>query len=195
MPLDIILIFLVIICFFLGRKRGFTLEFFAIFKFLLIIFLMNFSYPVVGKILKINIKDSRDDLKIYIITFLILYATFSIIISLSSNFLKSIKFPVGDKILGGILGIIKSTFIIFIIYIIVLVGTPYSKRIKTARDSSMIIKGITEYGYIYTEIFPEFIKKDIDSFRLSRRKEKIKRELLKYFKENDIEKRKEKKWD
>lgn len=98
-----------------------------------------------------------------------------------------------DKILGGILGIIKSTFIIFIIYIIVLVGTPYSKRIKTARDSSMIIKGITEYGYIYTEIFPEFIKKDIDSFRLSRRKEKIKRELLKYFKENDIEKRKEKK--
>ncbi len=193
MPLDIILIFLVIICFFLGRKRGFTLEFFAIFKFLLIIFLMNFSYPVVGKILKINIKDSRDDLKIYIITFLILYATFSIIISLSSNFLKSIKFPVGDKILGGILGIIKSTFIIFIIYIIVLVGTPYSKRIKTARDSSMIIKGITEYGYIYTEIFPEFIKKDIDSFRLSRRKEKIKRELLKYFKENDIEKRKEKK--
>ena len=193
MPLDIILIFLVIICFFLGRKRGFTLEFFAIFKFLLIIFLMNFSYPVVGKILKINIKDSRDDLKIYIITFLILYATFSIIISLSSNFLKSIKFPVGDKILGGILGIIKSTFIIFIIYIIVLVGTPYSKRIKTARDSSMIIKGITEYGYIYTEIFPEFIKKDIDSFRLTRRKEKIKRELLKYFKENDIEKRKEKK--
>ena len=193
MPLDIILIFLVIICFFLGRKRGFTLEFFAIFKFLLIIFLMNFSYPVVGKILKINIKNSRDDLKIYIITFLILYATFSIIISLSSNFLKSIKFPVGDKILGGILGIIKSTFIIFIIYIIVLVGTPYSKRIKTARDSSMIIKGITEYGYIYTEIFPEFIKKDIDSFRLTRRKEKIKRELLKYFKENDIEKRKEKK--
>lgn len=92
MPLDIILIFLVIICFFLGRKRGFTLEFFAIFKFLLIIFLMNFSYPVVGKILKINIKDSRDDLKIYIITFLILYATFSIIISLSSNFLKVLNF-------------------------------------------------------------------------------------------------------
>ncbi len=191
MLLDIILIFLVIICFFLGRIRGFTLEFFSIFKFLLIILLMNFSYPIVGKMLKVSIKNSRDDLKIYIITFLALYTLFSIIIGLSNKFLKSIEFPKGDKIAGGLLGIAKSTFIIFIIYIIVLVVTPYSKRIKTIRDSSIIIKGITDYGYVYTEIFPEFIRNDIDSFRLKRRKEKIKRELLKEFKENDTEKRKE----
>ena len=64
MLFDIILVLLVIISFFLGRKKGFMLEFFSIFKFLLIIFIINFSYPIVGKILKISIKNSRDNLKI-----------------------------------------------------------------------------------------------------------------------------------
>lgn len=192
MLFDIILVLLVIISFFLGRKKGFTLEFFSIFKFLLIIFIINFSYPIVGKILKISIKNSRDNLKIYIITFLILYLTFTFIIKISEKFLKSIKLDKCDKILGGILGVIKSSFIIFIIYIIVLVGTPYSKKIKDKRDNSIIIKGITEYGYIYTEIFPYFIKKDIDIFREKVRKEKIKKELLKEFKEKNKEKNKEK---
>ena len=192
MLFDIILVLLVIISFFLGRKKGFMLEFFSIFKFLLIIFIINFSYPIVGKILKISIKNSRDNLKIYIITFLILYLTFTFVVKISEKFLKSIKLDKCDKILGGILGVIKSSFIIFIIYIIVLVGTPYSKKIKDKRDNSIIIKEITEYGYIYTEIFPDFIKKDIDIFREKVRKEKIKKELLKEFKEKNKEKNKEK---
>ena len=190
MLFDIILVLLVIISFFLGRKKGFMLEFFSIFKFLLIIFIINFFYPIVGKILKISIKNSRDNLKIYIITFLILYLTFTFVVKISEKFLKSIKLDKCDKILGGILGVIKSSFIIFIIYIIVLVGTPYSKKIKDKRDNSIIIKEITEYGYIYTEIFPDFIKKDIDIFREKLRKEKIKKELLKEFKEKNKEKRK-----
>ena len=195
MLFDIILVLLVIISFFLGRKKGFMLEFFSIFKFLLIIFIINFSYPIVGKILKISIKNSRDNLKIYIITFLILYLTFTFVVKISEKFLKSIKLDKCDKILGGILGVIKSSFIIFIIYIIVLVGTPYSKKIKDKRDNSIIIKEITEYGYIYTEIFPDFIKKDIDIFREKLRKEKIKKELLKEFKEKNKETIKQKSKD
>lgn len=188
MLLDVLLLMLVVICFFSGRKREMTLEFFEVFKYLLIIFLMNYTYPLVGKIMKIDFQNSREQLKIYIITFLILYVAFSIFIKISGKFLKSIKLGKWDKGLGGILGIIKSTFIIFIIYIIVLIGSNYSKKIKTQRDSSKIIKGITEYGYVYTEMFPEFIKYDIESFRVKRKKDKLKKQILKEFKEKNINK-------
>lgn len=189
MILDIALILLVIICFFIGQKRGFTLEFFGIIKYLLIIFFINSTYPLVGKFLKLSIDNKRSLLEVYIITFLFLYILFTILQKIFSNFLKTIKLNKWDNFLGGILGIVKSTFIIFILYFVVLVGSDYSKKIVTLRNNSMIIKGITEYGYNYTEVFPEFVKDSIKKFRIYRKKEKIKKSLIKEYKETNENKK------
>ena len=50
MILDIVFIMIIVFLFLLGRKREVTLEFFQIFKFLLILFLMEFFHRVMGKI-------------------------------------------------------------------------------------------------------------------------------------------------
>ena len=118
MILDIGFVILLVFSFILGRKRGFTLEFFATFRYLLILYFMKYTYGAVKVFFKLVEKDSRDQLKIYVIAFAILYISFTILLRLSSSFLKSIKLIKMDDFVGGILGLIKTTFIIFIIYII-----------------------------------------------------------------------------
>lgn len=188
MLLDIILIMIVGVYFFIGRKREVVLEFFNIFKLLLILFLMNFFYPRIEKILKYNIKNIDKDLDVYIIIFLVLYVIFSVLLKFCNKFLKSIKLKKLNKTLGGFLGIIESTFIIFIIYILILLGSKENIQIKNQRERSKIVEGITEYGYIYMDIFPDFIKKEIEIYRRIRKKQIIKNKILKEYRENKKEK-------
>ena len=73
MILDIGFVILLVFSFILGRKRGFTLEFFATFRYLLILYFMKYTYGAVKVLFKLVEKDSRDQLKIYVIAFAILY--------------------------------------------------------------------------------------------------------------------------
>ncbi|MDO5088366.1 MAG: CvpA family protein [Leptotrichiaceae bacterium] len=178
MILDAGFLILLVLSFLLGKKRGFTLEFFGVFKYLLIIYMMKSTYGAVKVIFKLSEKDSRDQLKIYVIAFILLYISFSVLLKLSSKFLKTIKLKKGDEFLGGILGVVKTTFIIFIIYIIILIGSSHSKRLQDIRNESLAVKGITEYIYVYSEVFPDFIKNDVNNYRKKRREEKLKKNIL-----------------
>ena len=191
MILDIVFIMIIVFLFLLGRKREVTLEFFQIFKFLLILFLMEFFHRVMGKIFIKYMKNIRNNLEIYIINFIILYLIFSIILQIFKKFLRSIKIEKYNKTFGAILGIIKSTFIIFIMYIFVLIGSNYNKKIKDQRDNSYIVEVVTEYGYAYTELFPQFIQKDVNNYRRKIKEKKLKKKILKDYKENKIEKENE----
>ena len=191
MILDIVFIMIIVFLFLLGRKREVTLEFFQIFKFLLILFLMEFFHRVMGKIFIKYMKNTRNNLEIYIINFIILYLIFSIILQIFKKFLRSIKIEKYNKTFGAILGIIKSTFIIFIIYIVVLIGSNYNKKIKEQRDNSYIVEVVTEYGYAYTELFPQFIQNDVNNYRRKKKEKKLKKKILKDYKENKIEKENE----
>ena len=90
--------------------------------------------------------------------------------------------PMG-AFLGGVLGVLKTTFIIFIIYIVVLVGSSYSKRLKEIRDESILVSKITEYIYGYSQGFPEFIQKDVNSYRKKVKEKEIEKNVLKELKE------------
>ena len=186
MILDIGFLILLILSFLLGRKRGFTLEFFNVFKYLLILYFMKYTYGAVKVLFKLAEKDSRDQLKIYIIAFAILYISLTIILKLSANFLKSIKLKRLNEFLGGVLGIIKTTFVIFIIYIIVLIGSTHSKRLEEIKYQSLAVKGITQYLYVYSEGFPDFIKNDVNRYRKKRVEEKLKKNVLNELKENNL---------
>ena len=71
MLLDIVFIMIIVFLFLLGRKRAVTLEFFQTFKFLLILFLMEFFHRAMGKIFIKYMKNTRNNLEIYIINFII----------------------------------------------------------------------------------------------------------------------------
>ena len=185
-------IFMIFLLFILGfiilkiiKNGGF------IFIGLLILFLMEFFQRVMGKIFIKYMKNTRNNLEIYIINFIILYLIFSIILQIFKKFLRSIKIEKYNKTFGAILGIIKSTFIIFIIYIVVLIGSNYNKKIKEQRDNSYIVEVVTEYGYAYTELFPQFIQNDVNNYRRKIKEKKLKKKILKDYKENKIEKENE----
>ncbi len=187
MKFEILSIVLTVIFFILGTKRGFIYEFFCMFKYLLIMFLMKYSYRIVQEIFRLDDKVSKNGLNKYLIVFIILYLIFSIMLSLSGKFLRSIKLQNGDEILGGILGIVKTTFIIFIIYIIVLVGSEHSKRLKEIRNESKLVSRITEYVYAYAQGFPEFIQKEVNAYRMKIKEEELEKNVLNALKDENLE--------
>lgn len=184
MILDVIFGLIILIFFIIGLKRGFVVEFFGIFKYFIILYTMKFIYPTVEKIFKLT-GNSIDNLKKYFISFLILYIIFSILLKLSASFLKTIKLKKFDNYLGGIVGIIKSTFVIFIIYIALLMLSDYNKRIVREFKESYSVGIIMDYLYTYAELFPEFIKDKFEKQRRSEHEKKLKDNILNEIKSDE----------
>ena len=76
MILDIVFGLIIVIFFLIGKKRGFVVEFFGTFKYLIILYTMKFLYPTVEKVFKLT-DNNIDHLKKYFISFLILYVILS----------------------------------------------------------------------------------------------------------------------
>ena len=133
--------------------------------------------------IKEQLRVYEDEINNFFIIFVVLYLLLSIILLFAKKFLKSIKLSNYNEFLGGVLGVLKTTFIIFIIYIVVLVGSSYSKRLKEIRDKSILVSKITEYIYGYSQGFPEFIQKDVNSYRRKIKEKEIENNVLRALKE------------
>ena len=127
---------------------------------------------------------SKNEINTFFIVFIILYLLLSVILLFTRKFLKSIKLSNYNEFLGGVLGVLKTTFIIFIMYIVVLVGSSYSKKLKEIRDESILVSKITEYIYGYSQGFPEFIQQDVNSYRKKVKEKEIEKNVLKELKED-----------
>lgn len=180
---EILSVSLIVIFFILGMKRGFMYEFFCCFKYILLMFLMKYSYNAIKFLFKLDDNISKDEINNFFIIFVVLYLLLSIILLFAKKFLKSIKLSNYNEFLGGVLGVLKTTFIIFIIYIVVLVGSSYSKKLKEIRDESILVSKITEYIYGYSQGFPEFIQQDVNSYRKKVKEKEIEKNVLKELKE------------
>ena len=185
MILDIVFGLIVVIFFLIGKKRGFVVEFFGTFKYLIILYTMKFLYPTVEKVFKLT-DNNIDHLKKYFISFLILYVILSILLRFSNSFLKTIKLKKFDDYLGGFIGIIKSTFVIFLIYIAALMLSSHDKRIEKKLKESYGSGIIVEYLYPYSEIFPEFIKTRFEKQRRKEKEKKLRNNILNEIKSDEI---------
>ena len=129
MILDIGFVVLLIIFMFLGYRRGFSLEFFNMFKYIFIIFITNYVYKF---FLDSEGIKSQNQLKVFIVIVAIQYLAYSAILIINKKFLKSIKINKFDKLSGMIFGIMKLFFVAIIVYIVVIAGSLKSKSIKNA---------------------------------------------------------------
>ena len=185
MILDIVFGLIVVIFFLIGKKRGFVVEFFGTFKYLIILYTMKFLYPTVEKVFKLT-DNNIDHLKKYFISFLILYVILSILLRFSNSFLKTIKLKKFDDYLGGFIGIIKSTFVIFLIYIAALMLSEYDKRVEKELAESYGSRIVINYLYPYSELFPEFIKMKFDKQRKKEQEKKLRNNILNEIKSDEI---------
>ena len=184
MILDIGFIILLIIFILLGYKRGFSLEFFNMFKYILIIFITNYIYKIFFDSEKIK---SRNQLKIFIIMVVIQYIVYSVILIINGKFLKTIKIKRFDKFSGIIFGIFKIFFVSIIIYIVIITGSLNSKKIKNIRDESVSAQFMTKYALKYLDSFPNFIKNDVENYAVKERENQIINDILSNYKKLETE--------
>ena len=175
MILDIGFIILLIIFILLGYKRGFSLEFFNMFKYILIIFITNYIYKFFFDSGKMK---SGNQFKIFIIIVIIQYIIYSAILIINKKFLKRIKINKFDKLSGMIFGIMKLFFVAIIVYIVVIAGSLKSKSIKNARNKSFCIKIMTKYALRFTDSFPGFIENDVKRYVISQREKEVINDVL-----------------
>ena len=184
MILDIGFIILLIIFILLGYKRGFSLEFFNMFKYILIIFITNYIYKIFFDSEKIK---SRNQLKIFIIMVVIQYIVYSVILIINGKFLKTIKIKRFDKFFGIIFGIFKIFFVSIIIYIVIITGSSNSKKIRNIRDESVSAQFMTKYALKYLDSFPNFIKNDVENYAVKKRENQIINDILSNYKKLETE--------
>ena len=179
MILDIGFIILLIIFILLGYKRGFSLEFFNMFKYILIIFITNYIYKIFFDSEKIK---SRNQLKIFIIMVVIQYIVYSVILIINGKFLKTIKIKRFDKFSGMIFGIMELFFVAVIVYITVITGSIGSKRIREIRDKSLSVQFMTRHALKFADSFPKFIKDDVERYVVSQREKEVIDDVLNNYK-------------
>ena len=175
MILDIGFVVLLIIFMFLGYRRGFSLEFFNMFKYIFIIFITNYVYKF---FLDSEGIKSQNQLKVFIVIVAIQYLAYSAILIINKKFLKSIKINKFDKLSGMIFGIMKLFFVAIIVYIVVIAGSLKSKSIKNARNKSICIKIMTKYALRFTDSFPGFIENDVERYVISQREKEVINDVL-----------------
>ena len=175
MILDIGFVVLLIIFMFLGYRRGFSLEFFNMFKYIFIIFITNYVYKF---FLDSEGIKSQNQLKVFIVIVAIQYLAYSAILIINKKFLKSIKINKFDKLSGMIFGIMKLFFVAIIVYIVVIAGSLKSKSIKNARNKSICIKIMTKYALRFTDSFPGFIENDVKRYVISQREKEVINDVL-----------------
>lgn len=175
MILDIGFVVLLIIFMFLGYRRGFSLEFFNMFKYIFIIFITNYVYKF---FLDSEGIKSQNQLKVFIVIVAIQYLAYSAILIINKKFLKSIKINKFDKLSGMIFGIMKLFFVAIIVYIVVIAGSLKGKSIKNARNKSICIKIMTKYALRFTDSFPGFIENDVKRYVISQREKEVINDVL-----------------
>ena len=175
MILDIGFVVLLIIFMFLGYRRGVSLEFFNMFKYIFIIFITNYVYKF---FLDSEGIKSQNQLKVFIVIVAIQYLAYSAILIINKKFLKSIKINKFDKLSGMIFGIMKLFFVAIIVYIVVIAGSLKSKSIKNARNKSICIKIMTKYALRFTDSFPGFIENDVKRYVISQREKEVINDVL-----------------
>ena len=175
MILDIGFVVLLIIFMFLGYRRGFSLEFFNMFKYIFIIFITNYVYKF---FLDSEGIKSQNQWKVFIVIVAIQYLAYSAILIINKKFLKSIKINKFDKLSGMIFGIMKLFFVAIIVYIVVIAGSLKSKSIKNARNKSICIKIMTKYALRFTDSFPGFIENDVKRYVISQREKEVINDVL-----------------
>ena len=175
MMLDIGFIVLLIIFIFLGYRRGFSLEFFNMFKYIFIIFITNYICKLFFNSEKIK---PQNQLKIFVIIVLVQCIVYSVVLIANRKFLKSIKIKRFDKLSGMIFGIMKLFFVVIIVYIVVIAGSLKSKSIKNARNKSICIKIMTKYALRFTDSFPGFIENDVKRYVISQREKEVINDVL-----------------
>ena len=185
MIIDIAFLIILALFFLLGYKKGFIFEFFGIFITLLSFYLSNMLYPFVSAFFTEDKGTYLDNAKIFAGITVAIFVILFIVLNLFKRFLKLIKLKRLDNILGGFLGLVKGSFLVFIVFIILLLVSKTDQKLRTTMKESISVNIISTYLYSYSDLFPEFIKDTLTEYKQNNDEKKFRNDILKELENND----------
>ena len=185
MIIDVAFLIVLAVFFLLGYKKGFIFEFFGIFITLLSFYLSNMLYPFVSAFFTEDKGTYLDNAKIFAGITVAIFVILFIVLNLFKRFLKLIKLKRLDNILGGFLGLVKGSFLVFIVFIILLLVSKTDQKLRTTMKESISVNIISTYLYSYSDLFPEFIKDTLTEYKQNNDEKKFRNDILKELENND----------
>ena len=185
MIIDVAFLIILTLFFLLGYKKGFIFEFFGIFITLLSFYLSNMLYPFVSAFFTEDKGTYLDNAKIFAGITVAIFVILFIVLNLFKRFLKLIKLKRLDNILGGFLGLVKGSFLVFIAFIILLLVSKTDQKLRTAMKESISVNIISTYLYSYSDLFPDFIKETLTEYKQNNDEKKFRNDILKELENND----------
>ncbi len=185
MIIDVAFLIILALFFLLGYKKGFIFEFFGIFITLLSFYLSNMLYPFISVFFIEDKGTYLDNVKIFAGITVAIFVILFIVLNLFKKFLKLIKLKRLDNILGGFLGLVKGSFLVFIIFIILLLVSKTDQKLRTAMKESISVNIISTYLYSYSDLFPDFIKETLTEYKQNNDEKKFRNDILKELENND----------
>ena len=185
MIIDVAFLIILTLFFLLGYKKGFIFEFFGIFITLLSFYLSNMLYPFVSAFFTEDKGTYLDNAKIFAGITVAIFVILFIVLNLFKRFLKLIKLKRLDNILGGFLGLVKGSFLVFIVFIILLLVSKTDQKLRTTMKESISVNIISTYLYSYSDLVPEFIKDTLTEYKQNNDEKKFRNDILKELENND----------
>ena len=185
MIIDVAFLIILALFFLLGYKKGFIFEFFGIFIILLSFYLSNMLYPFISVFFAEDKGTYLDNAKIFAGITAVIFVILFIVLNLFKRFLKLIKLKRLDNILGGFLGLIKGSFLVFIVFIVLLLVSKTDQKLKTTMKESVSVNIISTYLYTYSDLFPDFIKDMLTEYKRNNDEKKFRNDILKTLENND----------
>ena len=185
MIIDVAFLIILALFFLLGYKKGFIFEFFGIFIILLSFYLSNMLYPFISAFFAEDKGTYLDNAKIFAGITAVIFVILFIVLNLFKRFLKLIKLKRLDNILGGFLGLIKGSFLVFIVFIVLLLVSKTDQKLKTTMKESVSVNIISTYLYTYSDLFPDFIKDMLTEYKRNNDEKKFRNDILKELENND----------
>ena len=185
MIIDVAFLIILTLFFLLGYKKGFIFEFFGIFITLLSFYLSNMLYPFVSAFFTEDKGTYLDNAKIFAGITVAIFVILFIVLNLFKRFLKLIKLKRLDNILGGFLGLVKGSFLVFIVFIILLLVSKTDQKLRTTMKESISVNIRSTYLYSYSDLFPEFIKDTLTEYKQNNDEKKFRNDILKELENND----------
>ena len=185
MIIDVAFLIILALFFLLGYKKGFIFEFFGIFIILLSFYLSNMLYPFISAFFAEDKGTYLDNAKIFAGITVAIFVILFIVLNLFKRFLKLIKLKRLDNILGGFLGLIKGSFLVFIVFIVLLLVSKTDQKLRTTMKESMSVNIISTYLYTYSDLFPDFIKDMLTEYKRNNDEKKFRNDILKELENND----------
>lgn len=178
MLVDISVIFILVLFFLIGYKKGVIAEFISFSALLFNIVLTKEMTPIIIGNLEFSTTNKLYNIFIYVIIFAVTYFIFATIIGFLLRTISGKKRFFIDSLIGAILGLAKGFLIVIILFLVLLVVSKFDVKVEKEVKTSRLFEISNRFTEITIVFLPTDIKDLIEKYNYEKEIEKAIKDTL-----------------